>query len=292
MLDIILSTVGSASLIGTVAWLGRTWLQERLTASVRLETEQKLARLKSELETANQRIRDLASVGSAANSQVESALVEHRIAAVKKVWESVQSWQQVSVATMMVSVLPDKWIKKNASHPGTKSTFEQVLKGVDHLDFMRKQNEAELVRPFLSESAWALYSAYYSFLSARLTKASLLTIPGIDHAEALSRFNERDLVEKSAPKDILAAYDKNPYVGTEPYLRFLREMMLAEFRVFLSGQRAGTQAVQDAAQILHAAEDLAASLRLVHRRCRSVKIPNHPLLPTVKKLRFLPSAEL
>lgn len=258
LLDIILSTVGSASLIGAVAWLGRTWLKERLTASVRLETEQKLARLKSELETANQRIRDLASVGSAANSQVESALVEHRIAAVKKVWESVQSWQQVSVATMMVSVLPDEWIKKYAADPGTKSTFEQVLKGVDHLDFMRKQNETELVRPFLSESAWALYSAYHSFLSARLTKASLLTIPGIDHAEVLSRFNERDLVEKSAPKDVLAAYDENPYAGTEPYLRFLREMMLAEFREFLSGQRAGNQAVQDAAQILHAAEDLAA----------------------------------
>lgn len=259
MLEIIVSSsVGSALLIGVVAWLSRTWLKERLTASVRLETEQKLARFKSELETANQRIRALASVGAAANSQIESALVEHRIAAVKKVWESVQSWQQVSVATMMVSVLSDEWMKKYASDPGTKSTFEQVLKGVDHLDFMKKQNETELVRPFLSEPAWALYSAYHSFLSARLIKASLLTLSGIDHAEVLSRFNERDLVEKSAPEEILSAYDENPYAGTEPYLRFLREKMLAEFREFLSGQRAGNQAVQDAAQILHAAEDLAA----------------------------------
>lgn len=258
MLEIILSSVGSASLIGVAAWLSRTWLKERLTASIRLETEQKLARLKSELDAANQRIRDLASVGAAANSQVESALVEHRIAAVKKVWESVQCWQQVSVATMMVSVLPDEWIKKYASDPKTKSAFEQILKNADHLNFMRKQNETELVRPFLSESAWALYSAYHSFLSARLTKASLLTISGIDHVEVLSRFNERDLVEKSAPKEILAAYDENPYTGTEPYLRFLREKMLAEFQEFLSGQRAGNQAVQSAARILHAAEDLAA----------------------------------
>lgn len=256
--DIIVSSIGSASLIGVAAWLSRTWLQERLTASVRLETEQKLARLKSELEAANQRIRDLASVGTAANSQIESALVEHRIAAVKKVWESVQSWQQVSVATMMISVLPDEWMKTNASDPGTKSTFEQLLKGVDHLDFMKKQNETELVRPFLSEPAWALYSAYHSFLSARLIKASLLTLSGIDHAEVLSRFNERDLVEKSAPEEILAVYDRSPYAGTEPYLRFLREKMLAEFRDFLSGQRAGNQAVQNAAQILKAAEDLAA----------------------------------
>ena len=231
---------------------------ERLTASIRLETEQKLARLKSELEAANRRIRDIASVGAAANSQVESALMEHRIAAVKKVWESVQGWQQVSVATMMVSVLSDEWMKKYASDPGTKSTFEQTLKGVDHLDFMKNQNETELVRPFLSESAWALFSAYHSFLSARLIKAYLLTLHGIDHAEVLSRFNERDLVEKSAPEEILALYDESPYAGTEPYLRFLREKMLAEFREFLSGQRAGNQAAQDAAQMLHAAEDLAA----------------------------------
>jgi len=258
LLEIILSSIGSASLIGVAAWLGRTWLKERLTASVRLETEKKLARLKSDLESANQRIRDIASVGATANSQVESALMEHRIAAVKKVWESVQDWQQVSVATMMVSALPDEWIKKNASDPGTKSTFERILKGINHLDFMKKQNETELVRPFLSEPAWALYSAYHSFLSSRLMKACLLTLDGIDHAEMLSRFNERDLVKESAPEDILALYDESPYAGTDPYLRFLRERMLSEFREFLSGQRAGKQAVQDAAQILRAAEDLAA----------------------------------
>ena len=34
--------------------------------------------------------------------------------------------------------------------------------------------------------------------------------------------------------------------------------MLTQFRNFLSGQRAGNLAVQDAAEILHAAEDRAA----------------------------------
>ena len=257
MIEFLTSSVGAAVLLGVAGWLSRAWLKERLTASLRLETEQKLARLKSELETANQRIRDITTAGTAANSQVESALLEHRIAAVKKVWESVQAWQQVFVATMMVSVLPDEWMKKYASDPGTKSTFEQVLKNIDHLNFMKKQNETELVRPFLSESAWALYSAYHSFLSARLTKAVLLTIPGIDHAEVLSRMNEHELVEKSAPPEILALYDISPYVATEPYLRFLREKILMEFREFLSGERAGSKAVQDAAQILKAAEKLA-----------------------------------
>ena len=69
--------------------------------------------------------------------------------------------------------------------------------------------------------------------------------------------NEREVVEKSAPPEILSLYEKSPYAATEPYLRFLREEMLTEFREFLSGERAGTKAVQDAAQILKAAEKLA-----------------------------------
>lgn len=258
MLNIVVSSIGSAALVAAALWLSRTWIKERLTASIRLETEKKLTIFKSELETANQRIRDLSSVGTDANAQVETTLLENRIRAVNKVWESVLSWQQVSVATMMVSVLSDDGLKKSASDPRTKSTFEQILKNADYLTFMKKQNETELVRPFLSEPAWALYSAYYSFLSARLVKASLLTISGIDHIEALSRFNERDLVEKSAPPEILAAYDENPYTGTEPYLRYLREQMLAQFQEFLSGQRASTQAFENATKIRHAAEDLIA----------------------------------
>ena len=258
MLELILSSVGSAALVAAALWLGRTWIKERLTASIRLDTERDLTKLKSDLDRASQRIKDVALAGISANAQVEGALLERRISAVNKVWESVLSWQAVSVATMIVSVLSDEWLKENASHAGTKSTFEQLLKNADHLNFMKKQNETELVRPFLSEQIWALYAAYHSFLSARLVKASLFAIPGIDHAEALSRFNERDLVQKSAPAEIFAAYEKNPYVGTEPYLRYLREAMLMQFREFLSGERAGNLAAQDAAKILQAAEDLAA----------------------------------
>lgn len=258
MLEIIVSTLGSTSLIALAVWLSRALIKERLTASIHLETEQQLAKFKSELESTNQRIRDIASFGTAANSQVESVLVEHRIAAVKKVWESVQRWQQVSDVTMMVSTFSNEWIQNNASNPKTKSSFEQLLKGIDHISFLNKQNETELERPFLSESAWATYSAYHSFLSTRLIKASLLMISDINHAEIFSEINERDLLAKSAPAEILAIYDKSHYAGTEPYLSFLRERMLVEFRDFLSGQRAGNQAVKDAAQVLHAAEELAA----------------------------------
>ena len=91
MLNIVVSSIGSAALVAAALWLSRTWIKERLTASIRLETEKKLTIFKSELETANQRIRDLSSVGTDANAQVETTLLENRIRAVNKVWESVLS---------------------------------------------------------------------------------------------------------------------------------------------------------------------------------------------------------
>lgn len=262
MSDIAISLVGYTGFVSVALWLSRTWIRERLTASIRLETEQKLARFKADLEAMNQQVRDISSAGTAANAQVESALLEHRIKAVKKIWESVLSWRSVSVATMMVSVLDQDWLKENASHPGTTTTFETLMKNSDYASFMKEQNDVELVRPFLSEPMWASYQAYYSFLSARLTKAWILALPGLKHAEMLSKFdevgNERDLVEKSATAEILAIYDKNSYMGTEPYLNFLKERMLIQFRELLSGQRAGQQAAENASQILRAADALHA----------------------------------
>ncbi len=256
MHELLVTSVGSAILVGAAGWLARTWVKERLTASIRVETEKKLAKLSSEIEAANQKISHLSSVGAAANSQVEAALLEHRISAVRTVWESIQRWQQASVASMMVSLLSDEWLEENSTDPGTKSTFEQVLKGLDVPDFMKKQNETELVRPFLSESVWALYSAYHSFLSSRLGRAQLLTISELNHADLVKRSSERDLVAASAPAEILKLYDQSAYSATEPYLRFLREKLLEEIREFLSGHRAGTQALKDAAEITRAAEEL------------------------------------
>ena len=76
MLEIFITSIGSAALVAVALWLSRTWIRERLTASIRLETEKKLAILKSELETTTQRIRDISSAGTAASAQAEAVLVD------------------------------------------------------------------------------------------------------------------------------------------------------------------------------------------------------------------------
>lgn len=259
MSEILSSSVLSAALVAALIWLSRTWIKTRLTASINLETEETVAKLKSALDATNQKVRDLSAVAASANQHVESKLLEHKIDAIKLVWETVQDWQQVTAATLTISILPEDWITLNASHHGTRSTFEQLLKGIDPASFLKKQNKVFLARPFVSEPAWALYFAYHSFLCNRLTKAVLLTMPDLEHPQILRRLGERQLVVKSAPPDILAAYDKDPCIGAESYLQYLRESMLSEFNDMLSGRRAGAEALKNAAEVLRAAEALSKS---------------------------------
>jgi hypothetical protein len=259
MLDIVVSTIGSAGLIAVLAWLCRTWVKERLTSSIRLETDKNLAKFKMEMESESNRIKDFLAAGTAANSKVESTLLEHRINAIKKVWESVLSWQKASSITMMASVLSDDWIKKYSTDPGTKSTFDNILKSIDHDSFMSEQSKTESVRPFLPEATWAIYAAHHAFLSTRLAKAVLLTISSVDHSAIKWQTLERELVKKSAPADVFKIYENNPITGTERYLGYLREKLLSDFREMLSGQLAGQRAVSDAAEILGAAEALVKS---------------------------------
>jgi hypothetical protein len=94
---------------------------------------------------------------------------------------------------------------------------------------------------------------------SRVTKASMFLFPSMDHAEIWERVNERALVRASAPADILNLYDANVLEGTNAFLKYLKDEMIAEFRAELSGTRDSNSAVSNAAVILDAAETLVQS---------------------------------
>jgi len=87
----------------------------------------------------------------------------------------------------------------------------------------------------------------------------MLLIPSIDHAEIWRRINERDLVKASAPTEILELYDANILEGTTAFLKYLKDEMIGEFKMELSGMRDSESAVSNAAVMLEAAENLVQS---------------------------------
>lgn len=259
MTEIIITTsISTAVLVSLAIWFSRLWITERLKADIKLDNDSTLEEVKSELKRANDSISKVASAGGQAFSQMQTALLPNKIKAIETIWESVLSWDEMSAASMFVSVLPIEWVRKYGSYPSTKENFETLLKAPKHLDFLKDRKDVELVRPFVSERGWALYSAYHSFYISRITKASIFLIPGVDHSELFGRINERDLVAKSAPKNIVDLYDSNFMSGTTEYLKYLKEEMLAEFRMELSGDRDSSRAASNSASILKAANELIA----------------------------------
>tara|TARA_R110001592_G_C12970664_1_gene733219 strand:- start:85 stop:948 length:864 start_codon:yes stop_codon:yes gene_type:complete len=261
MTEVVISTsIVTATLVTLAIWLARTWLIERLKADIKLDNDSKLEEVRSELQKANNNLSHISAAGDKAYSQVQASLLPTKIQAIEVIWSSVLAWDEMAAASMFVSVLDLDWVRKYGSDPSTKKTFEDLLKAPSHLDFLRQRKDVEKMRPFVSERGWALYSAYHSFYISRITKASILTIPLISHVEIFERANERNLIEKSAPKHILDLYDSNLLDGTNEYLRYLKEVIITELKLEMSGERDSNKAANNAAEILKAANDLAGSV--------------------------------
>lgn len=257
--EIISTSLTAAGLVGAGGWLFRKWIVARLTADISLENDSKLEQLKTKLQRTNATLSALNSAGSAAYSQSQVALLPHRIAAINSVWSSVLEWNQMATASMFVSVLPVEWIKQNASDPGTKKTFDALLGGKSYLDFLKKRGETELTRPLISERAWALYAAYSGLYFSRVSKAAMLAIPSLNHAEIWSRIDERALIKASAPPELLQSYDANVLQGTTAFLDYIKSELLKELRSDLSGSRDSEEALSNASTILAAATALVES---------------------------------
>lgn len=261
MYEVVISTsIATATLVTLAIWLFRTWFIERLKADIKLDNDSKLEEVRSELKKANNNLTHISGAGDKAYSQVQASLLPTKIKAVEIIWNSVLAWDEMATASMFVSVLDLDWVRKYGSDPSTKKTFEDVLKAPNHLEFLRQRKDVENMRPFVSERAWALYSAYHSFYISRITKASVLTIPLISHVEIFERANERNLIEKSAPQYILDLYDSNFLDGTNEYLRYLKEEIITELKLEMSGERDSNRAAINAAEILKAANELAVSV--------------------------------
>ncbi|HEY3327190.1 MAG TPA: hypothetical protein VGK14_08455 [Novimethylophilus sp.] len=266
--EILTTSAVSVGLFAAAIWLGRTWIVARLTADIRLDNDSKLEELRSQLQRANSTLSDITSAGHIAYSQSQITILPRKIKAIETVWNSVLAWNEMSAASMFVAVLPIDWVQKYGSNPSTKSNFEILLKNPEHLAFLKKQNDTELDRPFISERGWALYAAYSGFYMSRITKASMFLFPSMNHAEIWKHVNERQLIEASAPADILNLYDANVLEGTNAFLKYLKDEMIDEFRAEISGTRDSKSAVSNAAVILDAAERLVKS---------STEKPENPL---------------
>ncbi|MEX5531053.1 hypothetical protein [Pseudomonas syringae] len=173
-----IATAGvSAVLLAALGWMLRTWIGERLKASIKHEYDDRLERLKNELKA--QSDLDLAALKSEVDRQaeklkiaalsfsdVQKATIPRKIEAVDNLWAAVrQARNYIPGEIYICDVLTDGEL----ADMRTSASLNELrlrLRGIDALSLSPLLfGEAEKVRPHVGEYIWALFSTYHGIVS-------------------------------------------------------------------------------------------------------------------------------
>ena len=138
MIDAFLASISTTALLLGAAWLARTWIKERLTVSLRLETEPILEEIKSRYAK-------------------QVALTDSRVAAYKDLWERTSILSPRDKLKLDQSQLDEVfkvlriWYyeKGNAMHLSA-STTNDLLKGLEYLEQEPTENNLNLIKKIFS----------------------------------------------------------------------------------------------------------------------------------------------
>lgn len=254
------------SLIVTVIFhLAQKALEFRLKASIESEYNEKLVKLQSELrekeelfrqqiEKRRSEIDSLISQAFSGLSEREKVLFTKRIEAVEAVWGAVQKLGPAKICTVSMMVIDfDKAAEIAEFDENTRNAFEMMKGEVDLKDL--GLNEASKVRPFVSEIAWALYTAYVSIITFPVMQITALS-KGIPK-KIFKNTDFRNVLLRALPlreKEIRVAG-----VNEMPNLFFeLENEILKELKNCLNGKDIDQSTLERSHEILMATERLIA----------------------------------
>lgn len=275
MKEVLTNAAITAAILAIAGWLGRTWIKERLAASIRAETEAKLAGLRDQLHretetelatlrtrlnAAESRLSEARKAGIDANQQLYAAVVPEQIAGIKALWAGIRDAREINILSMFVSVMDLDLVRRNIRDRAFVGVIGKMLQNIDYMELMKRLQAVEQWRPFVTERAWALFSAYHIFYSTRLLRSVALSMQNLELAERLWQNNsELSLVQATATPEIVAQYTANAYAGTQPFLSFVEKELLEEFERCIKGERSGHEVAERAAAIIRVTEAVATA---------------------------------
>jgi len=260
--------ISTTSLLAVVLWLLRSVISTRLRASVQHEFDQKVETLKANLRKSEESFRadlrfkesQIEALRSGALSGLASrqaALDARRIQAVEQLWAAVQALGPAKSVSANVAILKfEGAAKASAENPQAREMFAMLGGPADPHKI--HTGEAEKARPFISEMAWAVFSAYRAILSVAMIKMQLLK-SGLDMPDIVDEEGVRRLIITVLPHQ--AEFVKNHDTGAYHYLLDeLESLLLQELRRVLHGAESDRETIKQAGEILRESENVMSSL--------------------------------
>jgi len=260
--------ISTTLLLSGVLWLLRSVISTRLRASVQHEFDQKLEAMRATLRTSEEAFKaDLrakeAQIATLRNGAIsglasrQAALDKRRIEAVDQLWLAFTSLGPAkSISATMAVVKFEATAKEAARNPKVRAMFAAIGPKGDYREL--SFTESVKARPFVSQLAWALFTAYQAILSVAVIRFEHLKA-GIDMPDAVDKDVVTKVITAALPHqaEFIAKHDASAY---HYLLDELELRLLEELQELLRGVESDKASVEQAAAILKESERLMQSI--------------------------------
>ena len=260
--DWFLSTLSTSAvttlLVAGLAWLLRNLITNRLKASVQHEFDEKLETLRTDLRKSEEAFKadlrakeaQIATLQSGALTVLASrqaALDKRRLEAIEQLWEGVEILGPMKWAVGIMRTIDfEGSLEATSQDPNARRMFSTLGQGYS-LDKLKKP-DAHKARPFVSEIAWALFSAYQAILIYAVLQLQMLK-EGVNKPNYLKSDRVPNLVKAALPNH--ASYiDEQGLHGCYLLLDELEAKLLKELQGMMQGEESDMASVKQAAKIM------------------------------------------
>ena len=236
------------ALLSVGVWLARNLIKERLRQAIRYEYDERLERLKADL----QREQSVQSVATASFIATHLSGHERRLAAIDELWRSVLRIRGEQPAAMLLAEIltPDEMTRVWENPKWVEALADLSL---DRL-MPSWANELERIRPFVGEYQWSLFYAYRMLVGR-------ICVLFLEAKEGRGIFWRDDPAIKNLLQLLLDAEEirrvQDGAFGNLFLVRqLIEEKILAEAGRVISGQASAETGLEQARQIIDAATRL------------------------------------
>lgn len=250
--------------VPVVGFIARHWIVATISKSVQHHFDRKLEEVRADLRKTEERFKsDLrdreAEIAGLRNAVLsgsagrQALLDKRRFEAVEKVWTAVNNLAVLKPLSATMALLNFKAVAEEVNDPRMQ-TFLSVI-GASAPDPQKLQNLARDEQPYLSELAWAYFSAYTTILYGSHLRYLILKA-GVEKADKfLTNEGAKKILKAALPHQTQFIDENEP--GTYHYLlEEIEACLLAELRRILEGREADQAATMRAKDIMNAIREV------------------------------------
>jgi len=257
VLTVISSAGTSLILSGAGIWLARSWITERLRASIKHEYDQQLATINSELKLRVDtqlasakadvdRQAEKLRIASTSFSEVQKAAIARKLDSVDTLWSGLLKIREITPPAMsfMDILAPEEFSSARNNQNFRRMASELDFQKVSELS-IEARGTLERIRPYIGEYTWALFATYHIIVS----RIMFLIHQGNQDTEKLNWHNDlsvRRLLSSGLGQEGLDQFDNVP-IGRVTWIREQFEVKsLTAMERLITGKEFGIAALNQA----------------------------------------------